>query len=125
MVTPCLINTVQMVRILASRVFARGLHIPNVVRSFRLADERVQARSIFSITLRLMSTLPSSGATTKAYIALGSNVGDRIRNIESACRHLDDAGLRVLRTSLLYDTKPMYVEKQQNFINGVCEVRYS
>ena len=62
---------------------------------------------------------------SKAYIALGSNLGNRIKNIETACDELDAAGLRVLRTSLLYETKPMYVENQDEFINGACEVSYS
>ena len=60
--------------------------------------------------------------SSKAYIALGSNLGDRIRNIETACHELNHIGLRVLRTSSLYETAPMYVEEQASFINGVCEV---
>jgi len=58
----------------------------------------------------------------KTYIALGSNVGDRIRHIEDACRELTSAGIQVLRTSALYETQPMYVVDQDPFINGVCEV---
>lgn len=57
-----------------------------------------------------------------AYVALGSNVGDRVRNIEQACRELDVAGLTVTRTSALYETTPMYLTEQGRFINGVCEV---
>ena len=56
------------------------------------------------------------------YIALGSNMGNRIEHIEAACGKLNMAGIRVSRTSALYETKPMYVEDQDPFINGVCEV---
>ena len=56
------------------------------------------------------------------YIALGSNIGDRIGFIEAACRELSRAGIKVLRTSALYETKPMYVEDQDTFLNAVCQV---
>ena len=59
----------------------------------------------------------------RAYLALGSNVGDRISMIESACREMNSRGLRVNKTSALYETKAMYLEDQQSFINGACEVR--
>lgn len=72
------------------------------------------------------STSPSRGdnaATRRAYIALGSNVGDRLDMIEKACRALDtDPDMRVTRTSSLYETEPMYVEDQARFLNGACEV---
>lgn len=72
------------------------------------------------------------GSTTKAaaaakapktaYVALGSNMGDRIAMIEHACNELSSRGIKVKRTSSLWETKPMYVLDQGNFVNGVCEV---
>ena len=62
-------------------------------------------------------------ATHRAFIALGSNIGDRIGWIEKACRSMNERGIRVTRTSALYETEPMYVEDQDSFVNGVCEVR--
>ena len=64
-----------------------------------------------------------SGDLKVAYLALGSNMGDRMTLLESACRKMVDHGIQVKRTSALYETKPMYLEEQQNFLNGVCEVR--
>ena len=58
----------------------------------------------------------------RVYIALGSNVGDRIATIESACQQMEDRGIKVTRTSALYETKAMYLEDQESFINGACEV---
>lgn len=58
----------------------------------------------------------------KAYIALGSNMGDRIGWIEKACTEMDRRGIRVCRTSSLWETEPMYVLEQDKFANGVCEV---
>lgn len=58
----------------------------------------------------------------RAYLALGSNLGNRVQMVESAVREMSDRGLTVLRTSALYETKPMYLENQESFINGACEV---
>ncbi|KAI3402081.1 hypothetical protein diail_10 [Diaporthe ilicicola] len=58
----------------------------------------------------------------KVYIALGSNLGDRIAEIERACREMDARGIIVKRTSSLWETEPMYVTDQDRFVNGVCEV---
>ncbi|KLU86174.1 folic acid synthesis protein [Magnaporthiopsis poae ATCC 64411] len=57
-----------------------------------------------------------------AYVALGSNMGDRVAMIEQACREMDRRGVRVRRTSSLWETQPMYVLDQDMFVNGVCEV---
>ena len=58
----------------------------------------------------------------RAYIALGSNQGDRQSMLESACREMDQRGVRVRRTSSLYETRPMYYHEQNPFLNGACEV---
>jgi 2-amino-4-hydroxy-6-hydroxymethyldihydropteridine diphosphokinase/dihydropteroate synthase len=66
----------------------------------------------------------SKNGTTKrtAYIALGSNLGDRIEWIEKACNEMSARGIKVKRTSSLWETQPMYVVDQANFVNGACEV---
>ncbi|KAK1148695.1 trifunctional dihydropteroate synthetase [Aspergillus melleus] len=61
----------------------------------------------------------------RAFIALGSNMGDRVEMIEAACREMDRAGIRVKKTSSLFETAPMYVLDQDAFMNGVCEVETS
>ena len=67
-------------------------------------------------------TLKDSDVPNSTYIALGSNVGDRIANIERACGEMKEAGLAIKRTSCLYETPPMYVENQDSFVNAVVEV---
>lgn len=57
-----------------------------------------------------------------AYIALGSNLGDRVGMIEQACHEMDARGIKVKRTSSLWETEPMYVLDQDRFVNGACEV---
>lgn len=49
-------------------------------------------------------------------------MGDRVAMIEKACLEMDRAGIRVRRTSSLFETAPMYVLDQDPFVNGVCEV---
>jgi 7,8-dihydro-6-hydroxymethylpterin-pyrophosphokinase (HPPK) len=58
----------------------------------------------------------------RAYIALGSNLGDRIGMIETACNEMSARGIEITRTSSLWETEPMYVLDQNNFVNGACEV---
>ena len=58
----------------------------------------------------------------RAFVALGSNMGDRFQWIRDAVKELDIRGLKVQRTSSLYESKPMYVLEQSEFLNGVCEV---
>jgi 2-amino-4-hydroxy-6-hydroxymethyldihydropteridine diphosphokinase / dihydropteroate synthase len=68
------------------------------------------------------SRQPKAPQKVVAYIALGSNLGDRVAEIEKACRLMDAAGVRIRRTSSLWETEPMYVTDQDQFLNGVCEV---
>ena len=55
---------------------------------------------------------------TKAYIGIGSNIGDAICNVNEAIFRLGDLGT-VLRKSSLYATKPWGVLDQDDFINAV------
>ena len=57
-----------------------------------------------------------------AYIGLGSNLGQRSANMLAAFRALRGLG-EVRDTSLLYETRPQYVEEQPPFLNAVCALR--
>ncbi|KAF5022142.1 hypothetical protein F66182_5809 [Fusarium sp. NRRL 66182] len=56
-----------------------------------------------------------------AYVALGSNMGDRVAEIERACNEMDRRGIRVKRTSSLWETEPMYVTDQDRFVETELE----
>lgn len=60
--------------------------------------------------------------TKKAYLALGSNRGDREKNIERALEGLAQAGIPVRRRSPLYETQPVGTTSQRWFLNCVVEV---
>jgi 2-amino-4-hydroxy-6-hydroxymethyldihydropteridine diphosphokinase len=53
-----------------------------------------------------------------AYIALGSNLGDRKRTLNAAVDHLGDLGQVVARSSL-YETEPVGFRDQAAFLNAV------
>jgi 2-amino-4-hydroxy-6-hydroxymethyldihydropteridine diphosphokinase len=58
-----------------------------------------------------------------AYLGLGSNLGDRHHNLESAVAALDRTpGIRVTRVSTFRITPPYGVQDQPAFLNGVAEI---
>ena len=54
-----------------------------------------------------------------AFVALGSNLADRLRCIDAATEQLARLASTPLRRSHLYDTAPMYLEEQPRFVNAV------
>jgi 2-amino-4-hydroxy-6-hydroxymethyldihydropteridine diphosphokinase len=60
-----------------------------------------------------------------AFLALGSNIGDREGNLRDAVNRLESEELRVLRRSSLYETAPRELLDQPWFLNAVVEVETS
>jgi len=57
----------------------------------------------------------------RAYIALGSNLGDREKTIRGAVAALEaDPDIAVVAVSTLIDTEPVGVVDQPRFLNGVA-----
>ncbi len=60
--------------------------------------------------------------STRAFLGLGSNLGDRLANLQSVVDLLDAAqGIRVLRSSRVYETAPVG-PPQPDYLNAVVEV---
>lgn len=60
----------------------------------------------------------------RAYIAVGSNLGDKEQYIRQGIKSLDGRKDCILeRTSELIQTKPYGVEEQPDFLNGMIELR--
>jgi 2-amino-4-hydroxy-6-hydroxymethyldihydropteridine diphosphokinase len=55
------------------------------------------------------------------YLALGSNLGERERNLATAVERLEAAGLRLLARSSIYETEPQEVLDQPWFLNQVVK----
>ncbi len=59
----------------------------------------------------------------KALIGIGTNLGDRYKNIEDAVKALSLVpGVKVLRASSVYETEPWGFTDQPGFYNNVIEV---
>ena len=62
--------------------------------------------------------------TSTAYIALGSNIGDRMKALESAIKKLGEHDeIEVEATSHVYETDPVGYTDQPAFLNMVVRVR--
>ena len=58
----------------------------------------------------------------KAYVGLGSNLGDRAGNLLLAVRGMMEASLCVTRVSSIYETEPVSEVQQPPFLNMVVEI---
>ena len=96
-------------------------------------------QSRFHVSRRLAST-----SSSRVYIAMGSNLGNRVKAIHDAFHQLKDSGIliypiyslysqkdndisfaevfRMVKTSFLYESKPKYHTDQPAFLNAVCAV---
>lgn len=60
---------------------------------------------------------------TTAYLGLGSNLGDRLGNLQAAVDLLAGrAGIRVVRSSRVYESEPVGGPAQPDYLNAVLEV---
>jgi 2-amino-4-hydroxy-6-hydroxymethyldihydropteridine diphosphokinase len=58
--------------------------------------------------------------THNIFLALGSNIGNKQRYIDEAIQHLGP-NVTNIRLSKIYETKPMYFEAQDVFLNAVLQ----
>lgn len=76
-----------------------------------------------------MTTTDSpENVVARAYVAVGSNMGNRFQNIQTAVAllsdpsFLDNGFVKLLHSSMLHETAPMYVTDQPSFLNGVIKI---
>jgi 2-amino-4-hydroxy-6-hydroxymethyldihydropteridine diphosphokinase len=60
-------------------------------------------------------------AENRVYFSLGSNVGDREKNLRAAIAALAGAGVRVTKISSFYETEPVDLLEQPWFLNCIVE----
>eukprot|EP01084_Bolivina_argentea_P222627 376777_1 len=72
-----------------------------------------------------MALMPDAMTGERVLIAVGGNVGYAARMVQSAFRKLrsEIPGVEAVATSAMYETDPCYFEDQENFVNGVIELR--
>ena len=67
--------------------------------------------------------LKSCGESLRAYVGVGSNLGDRAGYLLLGVRGMLSASLRVLRLSSVYETEPVGVfDEQPAYLNAVAEL---
>lgn len=64
----------------------------------------------------------ATGPASEVFIALGSNVGDRLENLRSALSAMEAAGIHVGKISSVYETDPLGPD-QPDYLNAVCLAR--
>lgn len=62
---------------------------------------------------------------TRAFIALGANLGDRAATMRRALELLRSETLRIERCSSIYETEPVGYADQPEFLNAVAEIETS
>ncbi|BGO90986.1 hypothetical protein NBRC10512_002256 [Rhodotorula toruloides] len=99
--------------------------------SVQVTRSRADFPALFSTSAtRAYSTTPaSSGSKTlrTAYIGLGTNLGQRVKNLNDAVSTLDRLGAeegrtQVVETSWMYESDAMYHEEQERFLNAVVKI---
>ena len=58
----------------------------------------------------------------KIFLLLGANMGDPKENLERACKTIECHGIKILKKSKIYKTKPWGVPEQPDFLNQALEV---
>ena len=56
------------------------------------------------------------------YLSLGSNLGDRKAQLRQAIEKLHQKGILLVKESSIYETEPVDVPEQPDFLNLVCQV---
>lgn len=57
------------------------------------------------------------------YLALGSNLGDRLEYIQKAINEIENVGLKVLKLSTIIETEPVGGIPQGKYLNAVLKAK--
>lgn len=60
--------------------------------------------------------------TEGVFLLLGTNLGDKISNLQSAVELLQQADVDIIKSSSVYTSEPWGVQEQPSFLNAVLEV---
>ncbi|KEI91195.1 2-amino-4-hydroxy-6-hydroxymethyldihydropteridine diphosphokinase [Clostridium botulinum] len=57
-----------------------------------------------------------------AYVAFGSNMGEKENYIKRALGKIEERGMKIIKVSSIYETEPYGVLDQDSFLNGVVKI---
>ena len=58
----------------------------------------------------------------EAFLSIGTNLGDRLKNIYDALSHLESKSFKVSKISSIYKSEPLYFKNQPHYYNLVIQV---
>lgn len=94
--------------------------LDNEIVDFKIDDLNIEK---FSLPILNNEDLIDSNIEHIVYLSFGSNQGHQLHNILKAIEELDNhENIKVLQTSSLYKSKPMYYLNQPDFINGCLKI---
>ena len=60
----------------------------------------------------------------KVFLSLGSNIADRLLNLRNCIEKIRSSqSISLIQTSSIYETEPLYVKNQTEFLNMVIEIK--
>ena len=59
------------------------------------------------------------------FLGVGTNLGNKAKNILQAYQHLEKSGVKILRKSALYHSEAWGIRDQDSFFNTVIEVEFN
>lgn len=66
--------------------------------------------------------MPEKESQHNVYLSLGSNLGDRGENLDSALSHIEERIGDIISTSAFYVTNPVGFDSENQFLNAVCNI---
>ncbi|EJO5348846.1 2-amino-4-hydroxy-6-hydroxymethyldihydropteridine diphosphokinase [Clostridium botulinum] len=57
-----------------------------------------------------------------AYVAFGSNMGEKENYIKKALEKIEEKGIKIIKVSPIYETEPYGVLDQDSFLNGMVKI---
>jgi len=110
----------QLLEHVAGRIADRALAEP---RAHRVRVELSKPQVALPQSLEATAVRIERVRESTYWLGLGSNLGDRLANLQGLVDALRDGGVRVEALSPVYDTAPQQITDQPAFLNAVARVR--
>ena len=72
--------------------------------------------------LKIFEAVSEPWKKERIFIAIGTNLGNKEENIQKAIKLISEGGVKIVKTSSLYETEPYGNIDQPDFLNAVIEV---
>jgi dihydroneopterin aldolase/2-amino-4-hydroxy-6-hydroxymethyldihydropteridine diphosphokinase len=115
-------NKFDLLETLSSDIAEKILSFSPMIASVRVRVEKISPPITEKIGSVGAEIEVSKEKESKVFMAIGSNIGDREKNLRDAIERIDrHQKIDVIKVSSIYETEPMYVKDQDNFYNIAVE----